>query len=88
MIALDNFLGESSEVTLLIDHFPKIRLSEDGQGISSYLTTFARRRTLDKVRYRSKLALGNDLESFSCLEGETVLWNVYLSNLARAGMDV
>lgn len=88
MIALDNLFGERSEITLLVDHLPKVGLSEDSQGVSSNLAAFAGCSTLDKVRYCSELALGNDLKGFACLEGKTVLWNVDLGDLTRAGVDV
>ena len=88
VVTLNNLLSKSGKVALPVNHFPKVRLSEDCQSVSSNVATLARCSTFDKVRYRSELTLGDDFESFSCLEGEAILWDVYFGHLARAGVNI
>mgnify|MGYP006867924694 CR=1 FL=1 len=82
VVTLNDLLGESSEITLLINQLPEVGLREYSQGVSGNLSAFAWCSTLDKVRYCSELALGNDLQSFTSLKSKTVLRDVDLGHLA------
>lgn len=90
--------------TLQINHLPKIRLRENRKRVSRnlcpcraslniptpsiHLLGSCTARPFNKVRHSPEPLLRDPLQSFPCLERQTVFWDVHFCDGAGAGVDV
>ena len=86
--ALDHSPGKLAKRALPIDHLVQIRLRKHRERIPGHSSAHALAHALDEMRHSAELALREDLQRLSGLEGQTVGGDIDLDDVSGARADI